>query len=537
MGRIHRRQLLQAAAGAAALTGLQGGSPVRPRIGLVPSTYPRLARPSSVDDPLDYERVRDMVWTAIRLGTPRAGSLEAKIRPGSWVVVKPNIVGLRGREFYRTGDITDMRVTRAVLEYVARFTKAGRITLAEGGSYRSLKDPAKDNVVYQDGVRRDAMTFDWGAEEFPGTGGSFEDMLAGFRKEFPGHGFDYVDLSYDCVRDRAGRFRRLETPRAPNGVGAFGARPDYFVTNTICKCDFLITVPVMKIHLQSGITCCLKNYVGTAPREAYAVPGTFHNAQLHSGHQVEGRIDPFLVDLAAFHPPDYAVVDGLRGLQYQEHNCGANDQMVQSNLVLAGEDAVAVDSLVSYLLGFNPWDMEFLHMAARREMGVRELDKADVAGAEPDLLRRRWAKPKGWFGRANRLWRITANPAEPAGQWKPCEIPTDTIHFDRWSGGAAPSGRTFAAATRIESRGHAKAFLWIGATGRFQAHLNGKLVLAEESRTRYRNGQFQQSVELEPGVNELVIRLEAIHPHPRVSAYLIGPRNDGDTVEGIRWMG
>lgn len=537
MGSLNRRQLLWAAAGAAALPGRLNGAPDRTRIGLVPSTYTKLARPSSPADSLDYERVRDMVFAAIRLGAPRAGSLEAKIKPGSWVVVKPNIVGLRGREFYRTGDITDMRVTRAVIEYVARFSKAARITFAEGGSYRRLSDPAPDNVIYQDGVRRDAMTFDWGPNEFPGLGGSFGAMLAEFRARFPGRAFDYVDLSYDAVRDRAGRFRRLEVPRAPNGVGAFGARPDYFVTNTIRNCDFLITVPVMKIHLQSGITCCLKNYVGTAPREAYAVPGAFHNAQLHSGHQVEDRIDPFIVDLAAFHPADYAVVDGLRGLQYQEHNCGASDQLVQSNLILAGEDPVAVDSLVSYMLGFNPWDMEFLHMAAKRQMGNRELAQVDVAGAEPDPLRRRWAKPKGWFGRANRLWRVTADPSAPAESWKPCEIPTDTLHFDRWSGKPAAPGSKFAAATRIESQGHAKAFLWIGATGRFEAILNGDRVLAEEHRTRYRGGQFQQAVELRPGINDLVVRVEALQPHTRVSAYLIGPRNDGDTVEGIRWLG
>jgi uncharacterized protein (DUF362 family) len=532
MEQLNRRQMLMAAAGAAAVPGVLFGAGEKTRIGLVPSSYGKLLRPSGVTDPLDYERVRDMVWTAIRLGTPAAGSLEAKIRPGAWVVIKPNIVGLRGREFYRTGDITDLRVTRAVLEYVARFSKAGRITLAEGGSYRRLTDPAKDNVIYQDDVRRDAMTFDWGPEEFPGAGGSFGGMLAEFRKEYPGHGFDYVDLSCDTVRDAAGRFRRIVVPKAANGTGAFGARPDYFVTNTIRNCDFLITVPVMKVHLQSGITCCLKNYVGTAPREAYAVPGTFHNAQLHSGHSVDGRIDPFIVDLAAFHPPDYAVVDGLRGLQYQEHNCGASDQMVQSNLVMAGEDPVAMDSLAAHLLGFNPWDIEFLHMAAKREMGTRELEKADVRGGEPDVLRRRWAKPKGWFGRGNRLWRVSGDAAAPMATWKAVESPTDTLKF-----GAGKPGTRFGAATRVESAGYRKAFLWIGATGRFEAVWNGKTVLMEEGRTRYRNGQYQQGVELRPGMNELVVRVDAAAEGARMSAYLIGPRNDGDTVEGIRWLG
>jgi hypothetical protein len=98
-------------------------------------------------------------------------------------------------------------------------------------------------------------------------------------------------------------------------------------------------------------------------------------------------------------------------------------------------------------------------------------------------------------------------------------------------------GNRFAAATRVRSAGHAKAFLWVGASGRFEAQLNGSTVLAEECRTRYRNGQFQKQVELRPGVNELIVRVEALDAAARMSAYLIGPRNDGDTVEGIRWLG
>jgi hypothetical protein len=224
-------------------------------------------------------------------------------------------------------------------------------------------------------------------------------------------------------------------------------------------------------------------------------------------------------------------------LQYQEHNCGASDQLIQSNLVLASEDAVATDSLVSFLLGYNPWDIDYLHMADKRQMGTRELANADVRGGDAASLRRRWAKPKSWYGRANRLWRITSDPDSPKQTWKRSEILTDTLNFDRWTGKAVAPGNRFAAATRIEAAGHTKAFLWIGATGRFVAELNREQVIKEECRTRYRNGQFQQAVELRPGSNELVVRVEALDTAARMSAYLVGPRNDGDTVDGIRWLG
>lgn len=514
--------------------GKSGGDKIR--FGLVPSNHSRLRHPASPEDPLDYLRVRDMVWKAIEYGRPRAGSLEAKIKPGSWVVIKPNIVGLRLNPFYRTGDVTDFRVTKAVLEYVASRSKAGRITVAEGGSYRRPGDPEKDNVCMQDGVHVDARTFDWGTEEFPGFKGSLGEMIAEAQREFPGKKIDYVDLSYDAIRDPSGKFQRIEVAKSPNGVGAFGGRPDYFVTNTICNCDFLISVPVMKVHLQSGITCCLKNYVGTAPREAYGIPGAFHNANLHSQHSVEGRICPFITDLASFHPPDYVVVDAVRGLQHHEHNIDIADQMIRSNLIFAGEDSVAGDAIAARLMGFNEQDMEFLQMAQQRGMGTLDLGKIEVVGAELDRYVRRWGKPKNWYGRGNREWRITRDPNAPMSSWARQTIPTDTLHFDQWAGGSVVTGTVFAAAVKVQAEGHRKSFLWVGTRGKVTATLNGEQVMTAENRTKYRIGQFQQAVELKPGENLLTFRVEALRAPTDLSALLVSPHNDGDTVEGIRWM-
>jgi len=526
---LTRRQFLAASAAVAA------PPPSRTRVGLVHSAHKRLPRPVPVDHPLDYDLVRDMVWKAIEYGRPRAGSLAAKIRPGSWVVIKPNIVFLRPQGGYRSGDITDFRVTKAVLEYVARNSRAARVTVAEGGTYRSVRDPEESLVVRQNGVRVDASSFDWGTDEFPGFGGSLGGMLAGFSERFPGKKFDYIDLSYDAVRDASGAFRRVEVPRSPNGTGAFGARPDYYVTNTILNCDFLINVPVMKIHRQCGITVCMKNYVGTAPRQAYAAPDTFHNVNLHSQHEVEDRIDGFIADLTAFHPADYSVVDAIRGLQHAEHNNRRPDQMIRGNMVFAGEDIVATDALASLLMGFNPWDMDFLHMGVQREMGAMDFGRIEIVGDEPDRLRQRWGKPRDWYGRCNREWLVASEPDRDLAGWARYTTPVDTLHFARWTGSAMPTGKTLGAAVRVRAEGHRKAVLWMGAVGAVSASLNGETVLQQESRSRHRIGQFRQPVELRPGENLLQFRLTALTEEPQLSALLAGSRNDGDTVEGIRY--
>src|ERR1035437_1391210 len=136
MKTVSRRAFFAASAQGLAALSLRGAPPEKARIGLVASSHSKLAKPSSIEDPLDYPRVRDMVWKAIEYGRPRAGSLEAKIKPGSWVVIKPNLGSLPPKQSFSVGDTTDLRVVKAVIEYVATKSRAARITIAEGGTYR-----------------------------------------------------------------------------------------------------------------------------------------------------------------------------------------------------------------------------------------------------------------------------------------------------------------------------------------------------------------------------------------------------------------
>ena len=532
MSKLNRREFLLTSAATAYARGESG----KPRVGMVQSTHGKLIKPASLEDPLDYEKVRDMVWKAIEYGKARAGSLEKKIKPGSWVVIKPNIVFLRPQPSYRTGDVTDLRVTRAVLEYVAQKSKARRITIAEGGSYRNLQDPQKDNRVTQNGSHASAPEFDWGADEFPGTGGSYGALLKEFAQQFPGKQFDFVDLSYDAIKDSSGKPMRIPVAKTAKGVGAFSERPDYFYSKTVKDCDFLIAVPVAKIHAQCGITACFKSYVGVAPREAYARPGIFWNASLHQEHSVDNRIDTFISDLSSFHPPDYNVVDFIRGLQYSEHNTNQPDQMIKSNMVLASEDTVATDALVAHLMGFNPRDIDYLHMGQARDLGTLDLDQVNVVGDDPSTARKRWGKPRNWYGRGNREWRVAKNPSGAPETWARYTSPSDALNFAKWSQGETATGMTYAAATKVRADGNKKAYLWVGLRGKVTATLNGETVMQEENYTRYRVGQFQKPIELKPGENTLVFKVEALNNQAVLSALMVGQRNDGDTLDGIRWL-
>ncbi|HPQ17367.1 MAG TPA: hypothetical protein PLP04_19205, partial [Bryobacteraceae bacterium] len=93
-----------------------------------------------------------------------------------------------------------------------------------------------------------------------------------------------------------------------------------------------------------------------------------------------------------------------------------------------------------------------------------------------------------------------------------------------------------AAAVRVISPGTRKGFLWAGVSGKLTASLNGQTVMEEQSVTRYRVAQFRAPLELRSGENLLVLRVTAISNAARVSVLITGERNDGDTMEGIRWL-
>ncbi len=517
-------------ASAAALTA-SSKPPEKSRVGFVQSSHRRLLKPVSPDHALDYELVRDMVWKAIGYGKPAAGSLEAKIKPGSWVVLKPNYCFLPGQPMYRTGDVTDLRVLRAVIEYLARNSRAKRITIAEGGSYRSLKDPSESNVVKQNGQRVDFPTLVWGPDDFEGAGGSWAAMLREFGAKYPDKTFDYVDLAYDVVRDASGNMLALPVP-VRHGVGSFSRKTEYFVTNTITKCDFLISLPVLKVHENCGMTCCFKNYVGTGPRIAYG-ERIMTNQALHSEHSVDTRIDPFIGDLSAFHPPDYNVVDVIRGLQYTEHNNRQPDQMIRTNLVMAGENPVAVDAIAATLIGYQPRDIDYLHMAVARGLGSYDLNDIEVIGDEPDRFYRKWGKPRTWYARANRDWRVTSDPSAEVGNWKRQTSFGDMLDLVSVAGSEAP---VYAATATVKSDGARKGSLWLGLFGNGTVELNGRQIMKEEGLTRFRTGQFQQAVELRPGENQFVFRVQPANGKAAISALLVGPENNGDSLDGATWV-
>ncbi|MCL2864822.1 MAG: DUF362 domain-containing protein [Lachnospiraceae bacterium] len=118
--------------------------------------------------------------------------------------------------------------------------------------------------------------------------------------------------------------------------------------------DFLINVPVLKAHCQTRLTCCLKNLKGCiSDREKRR----FHTIGLHRP----------IAELNTVIRSDFNVIDGICGdLNFEE-----GGTPVERNMILAGTDALQLDSYCAELIGYRVEEIAYLGYA--KAFGVGEL--------------------------------------------------------------------------------------------------------------------------------------------------------------------
>ncbi|ROR26347.1 uncharacterized protein (DUF362 family) [Mobilisporobacter senegalensis] len=118
------------------------------------------------------------------------------------------------------------------------------------------------------------------------------------------------------------------------------------VCESALNVDYLINVPVLKGHCQTGMTCCLKNLKGCIPDSEKR---RFHTMGLDNPIAVLGTVLR----------PSLNIIDSVCGdLSFEE---GGNP--VTANRIILGFDPVLLDSYGAQLMGFGPDDIGYLRIA------------------------------------------------------------------------------------------------------------------------------------------------------------------------------
>lgn len=158
------------------------------------------------------------------------------------------------------------------------------------------------------------------------------------------------------------------------------------IAKTALKSTCIINVPTLKVHHRAIVTLCMKNLMGLIIPKPASI--------------MHRQINEKLVDLASLFKDKVKIniIDGLVGAEDDE----IRGSPVEMNLVLAGRDMVAVDSVATAVMGIDSSKVKYLQLAEKRGLGVANLNKIIVLGEKIEDVTRKFRYYDPVFGRSAR---------------------------------------------------------------------------------------------------------------------------------------
>ena len=151
----------------------------------------------------------------------------------------------------------------------------------------------------------------------------------------------------------------------------------------LLEADAFITLPVLKTHALTYFTGSLKNQWGCVPQ---------HNRILLHKH-----LDPLLASLPRMLRPKLSIIDAIVAM---EGRGPVNGEPRRLDLILVGEDAVAVDATAMRLVGLQPAKARHLVIAAEQGLGRIKDEQIEIDG--------NWAAHSTRFKPGNMDWAIAS---------------------------------------------------------------------------------------------------------------------------------
>jgi uncharacterized protein (DUF362 family) len=267
------------------------------------------------------------VEAAVRKAVSLTGGFEDVTWKGAKVLIKPNTV-LPVKT--GTGIVTDVRMVEAVTKLVLE-RNPKKISIGEGSS-----------VGY----------------DFRETYNSMHCMeIAGVAKVAERLGVEVVDLNRD---------EQVEVS-VPDAL----VMERFAIAKTALDADVIISLPVIKTHIRTGITCGLKNMKGVLPGN-----------EKKRTHKL--GLDKGIVDLNRVARPTFTIVDGIVGVQGAWGSQAEAADRVPLGLIFAGSDVVAVDAVCAAATGFDVRDILHVQLAGEANLGICDMDLIEVRGESID---------------------------------------------------------------------------------------------------------------------------------------------------------
>ena len=307
---------------------------------------------------IGYDEIKRLVEEAINL----SGGFEDIIKDGQVVILKPNLVQMHvdstGHPFDKeiNGPTTDWRVTKAVVEVVRKYNPSGKVYIMEG----SAGDGTKKTMEYLNYTHKFIPRVD-----------------------------KFIAIEEDTGKWQDFSSSELIKYSLPDGL----LHKEYYFNKKYLECDVLISIPCLKTNSGAVVSGAIKNVsIGATPANIYGIsPINPGRTKMVSHKIVDGELHKWIYDYYMCKPVNFVILDGLQGFQNGPVPIGRTnviDDRMNMRLIMAGRDAVAVDTIEALIAGWDPQSIPYLKYLADSGMGIKDTSKIYVVGKFVDDVKK-----------------------------------------------------------------------------------------------------------------------------------------------------
>lgn len=141
------------------------------------------------------------------------------------------------------------------------------------------------------------------------------------------------------------------------------------ISKAVLDADVIINLPKLKTHMMVLYTGAVKNMFG-------AVPG-FNKSRLHFTAPNPDDFAGILVDIYSQTKPSLNIMDAVMAMEGNGPSAG---KPKKTGLIIASADGVALDSVASSIIGYDPLEIPTTKIAMGLGLGEGNIDKINILG-------------------------------------------------------------------------------------------------------------------------------------------------------------
>ncbi|MCL1926244.1 MAG: DUF362 domain-containing protein [Syntrophorhabdaceae bacterium] len=192
-----------------------------------------------------------------------------------------------------------------------------------------------------------------------------ETLWVGDNPGIVGYGENEECFRATGLKDAAGKHYLNLNERITSVPFAAAAEGSIQVSSAVLEADIIISVPKFKTHGLTVLSGAIKNSYGILPG---AIKGLMHQ---RAGTPL--AFQRMVLDVFKLRVPDLFIMDAIVGMQ---GNGPASKDLRHIGLIMASNNAIAMDAVMAMMAGFDPANLPALTMAA--EEGLGSFEKNDI---------------------------------------------------------------------------------------------------------------------------------------------------------------